>query len=219
MKKMLSPFLLILSIFVGQFGSINLSLADDSHVGDIRYSILSEVDFRKLHGNDWEILRGQAVPNDSALREYWRNGNLPDARGVFLRSANHGRAHNEGNPEGTLPIGEYRRDEIVMHNHPHSHTWESEHSGFAAGGHTAHMQRTRYGNSGAVRTSTDTTCAGGAETRPRNITVNTFVKVRESAPANHQTQITAEWVAQLFQSAEFLRALREAVIAAFRDFI
>ena len=116
-KQALSPFLLILSIFIGQFGSINSSLADDSHVGDIRYSILSENDFTKLHGNEWEMLRGQPVPNDSELREYWGNGNLPDARGVFLRSANHDRPHNEGNPDGTLPIGSYQTDVMVSHRH------------------------------------------------------------------------------------------------------
>src|SRR4051812_23414297 len=130
MKKSINSVLLICSVSLLSFVSTSV-MANDGRIGDIRYSILSENQSQQLHSKDWELLRGQEVPWNSELKNFWRDPHLPDARGVFLRSANHGRPRNEGNPEGALPIGEYRTDEIVMHSHPHSHTWASEHSGFA----------------------------------------------------------------------------------------
>jgi len=179
-------------------------------VGDIRHSILSEDQFRRLHGTEWELLQGQPVPEDSELREYWEDKNLPDARGVFLRCANHGRNRSEGNPEGTLPVGCYQEDEFKSHSHQHRKIQAGDNK-FQSRGGNAHW----LGEFEEVESSP----AGGSETRPRNITVNAFVKARESAPANHQTQISEESVAHLFQSAEFLRALREAVTATFRAMI
>ncbi len=221
-KQIFILFLLTLSILIGQFGFIHSSSADESHVGDIRYSILSEAQFRRLHGAEWEILRGQPVPHDSELREYWGDRNLPDARGVFLRSANNGRRRSEGNPEGHLPIGSYRGDTFKSHNHNdrgHDH------------GHNFHIGTTHgIGGAGAarggghgwltegVRGSVQQGYAhiqhtGDVETRPRNVTVNTFIKVRESTPRIHEIEISAEFVTRLFQSAEFLRAVRELVTA------
>lgn len=216
-KKILSPFILIL---ISQIGLVTSGLADDSHVGDIRYSILSEDQFRTLHGTEWELLQGQPVPGDSELIEYWGNRNLPDARGVFLRSRNHNRDRNQGCTAGDLECGAYQADQIKNHGHtvsfyridsnsdgPHRSRW-----GTSLNGHA-------FSCPGAVDNHWTADPTGGSETRPRNIIVNTFIKVRENAPARPQTQISAEWVARLFSSPEFLRALTQAVTSAFRSMI
>ncbi len=41
-KQIFILFLLTLSILIGQFGFIHSSSADESHVGDIRYSIFQK---------------------------------------------------------------------------------------------------------------------------------------------------------------------------------
>lgn len=227
MKKALSPLWLFLSALIVQFGSVTSSLANDGHVGEIRYSMLSEDQFRRLYGTEWEILRGQAVPQDSELRDYWVSENLPDARGVFLRSANHGRPRHEGNPEGTLPIGTYRGDSFKSHSHDdkghgHGHDFHipTTHGigGSAPGRGAGHGWHTE-GLRGSIHTGhAQIEPTGDAETRPRNITVNTFVKMRESAPVVQKAPISAEWVTRLFESPEFLRALREAITTTARSF-
>jgi hypothetical protein len=231
MKKVLSPFFLFLSVWIAQLGSLTSSLANDSHVGEIRYSILSEDQFRRLYGTEWEILGGQPVPHDSELRDYWGSGNLPDARGVFLRGKNHNREKHTGNPTGDLDIGTYQEDSFKSHTHKdsgHRHTGRTEGSGlnyrfdsYPGMGIEAHRGQQTGATDHAHNFTTNFSSAniqatGGDETRPRNITVNTFVKVRESAPIVQETQISAEWVTRLFESAEFLRALREAITATAR---
>jgi hypothetical protein len=211
-KPGFSPLFMTLSILMSQLGLVTSVLANDSHVGDIRYSILSEAQFRALHGTEWELLQGQPVPRDSELIEYWGDRNLPDARGVFLRSRNHNRDRQQGCPAGDLNCGSYQDDQLKSHNHS---TFSNHHSHVLAHGTWKTPSPYGYPNGGEHNTSN----TGGSETRPRNITVNTFIKVRESAPARPQTQISAEWVAQLFSSAEFLRSLRQAVTAAFRAMI
>jgi hypothetical protein len=217
---MKGKFLLISILF---FCQIFLANADDSHVGDIRYSILSEDQFIRLHGAEWEPLGGQAVRGDSELREYWGDRNLPDARGVFLRSANHHQDASIGNPDGDVGIGHYQKDQIASHTHlvhmdgnlfisrPRAQCEMK--NGLDAGGYFADGP-----HSGVARHHAPQPAHfGGTETRPRNITVNTFVKVRESAPALNRPEISAEWVTQLFSSTEFIRHLREAMTNTLRS--
>lgn len=229
MKKLLfSPFLLVLlSTFLVQFGSVTSAVADDSHVGDIRYSILSEEQFRRLHGEEWELLQGQPVPADSELRGYWGDRNLPDARGVFLRGANHGRSAAEGNPEGNVGIGGYRADTFKRHRHEdsgHTHGLPIMSFMYGNGGnqyhtHTVFINQDHRGSRNIEHAKAQITETGDAETRPRNITVNTYIKMRESAPEVNQPEINAEWVARLFGSVDFLRSLTEAIRNAIGNLI
>jgi hypothetical protein len=200
-------FLFLTMLF---FCQISLANADDSHVGDIRYSILSKDQFIRLHGGDWDLLRGQAVPVDSELREYWGDRNLPNANGVFLRSANHDQEASIGNPDGNVGIGHYQKDQFASHSHRHGKMKAGDNK-FQSRGGNAHW----LGEFEEVESSQ----AGGIETRPRNITVNTFVKIRESAPALNRPEISTELVTQLFRSTEFLGSLREAITATFRSMI
>jgi len=126
---------------------------------------------------------------------------------MFFRCKNNGRKDGKQNPEGDLALGQDQPDTVGRHAHSYDGAIGQH---LFQGGSIAGVM---IWPPRALRTTKE----GGDETRPRNITVNAFVKVRESAPAHHQTQISAEWVAQLFQSAEFLRALREAVTATFRS--
>lgn len=205
-------------------------LANDGRVGDIRYSILSEEQFQELHGKDWELLRGQEVPFDSALRNFWRESHLPDARGVFLRGSNHGRPRKEGNPEGTLTIGTYQSDSFKRHNHSgktgedtpdhthgHSHPGVYGDGGYARGdnrGGAYHQAETR-GASTRHRHSIQS--EGDAETRPRNITVNVFIKIKETqVPSNlsktdQKLEWTPEQIATLMNTPEFQNSLSDAL--------
>jgi len=70
MSRLLFMKMFVFLCFISQLDTVTSVLADDGHVGDIRYSILSDDQFRRLHGIEWELLQGQPVPGDSELREY-----------------------------------------------------------------------------------------------------------------------------------------------------
>ncbi|MFZ9595363.1 MAG: hypothetical protein ACO3A2_04730 [Bdellovibrionia bacterium] len=219
LRSQVSCFLLF--FFAFQNTSV---LANDGRVGDIRYSILSEEQFQELHGKDWELLRGQEVPFDSALKNFWRDSHLPDARGVFLRGSNHGRPRKEGNPEGHLPIGQYQSDTFKKHdhgggNHHHQSFLELTASRNSDGRqmNTAayfppRHQPIQTNNSGAIIKA-----EGDAETRPRNITVNVFIKIKETqVPSNlsktdQKLEWTPEQIATLMNTPEFQNSLSDAL--------
>ncbi len=221
-KPELSPFLIIISIVTIGLGSVPPVFADEGHVGDIQYSILFESQFQQLHGKEWELLKGQEVPWDSELRSFWTDSHLPDGRGVFLRSANHGRPRTEGNPEGTLPMGRYQTDVMVSHRHTvgptrGGSTFISRGKGDCELQHGIHTGGCFHDNgaAGITRDTLHMSHEGGSETRPRNITVNVFVKIKESPKEAPELVAKAEWspeqITELLNKPEFKNALADAL--------
>jgi hypothetical protein len=45
--------------------------AVESHVGEIRHSILTRAQFRELYGEEWDLMQGQAIEADSELLQLW----------------------------------------------------------------------------------------------------------------------------------------------------
>jgi hypothetical protein len=111
---------------------------------------------------------------------------VPDARGVVLRGKNYARSTLTGNADGDTAIGTSQADLFDSHNHgggSHTHDLDgitalggSGNINFLRPGETAGTNNTTYvtdGPNGGTVVDTQ----GGNETRMRNITVNTFVKV------------------------------------------
>ena len=140
-------------------------------IGEIVASMLPVEQFKNNYnknGERWELAQGQDAPADSRYRQFV-NPKLPDLRGVFLRGNNNGRDTTTGNPEGDYIVGDYRKDEVVAHNHGLTQLGRG-------GGETndpSDNVRSTFGN--PVPKTTDS--FGGQETRPRNITVNYFIRV------------------------------------------
>jgi len=141
-------------------------------VGDIKHSLLSESAFKKMNGDNWVLLKGQSKDElninegDQSIFNHLTEDNanqdkLPDARGKFLRMFNNGVSANEGNIEEIL-LGGYQPDAISQHSHSHSGDSQMWGNGW---------QRYSVHNLGGIKDIS-------GETRPKNITVNIYVKVR-----------------------------------------
>jgi hypothetical protein len=206
-------------------GASTSALAD-GHVGDIQYSLLSEKDFQQLHGKEWEVMRGQKVPWDSELRNLWNRPHLPDARGVFLRSAHFDRPSVEGNPESSNSCGDSQMDEIKSHTHQdsgHGHGCEvnlgscnntGSNPGPAQGSGGGWKNSPLHGHAHTGYASIQPT--GERETRPRCIIVNTFIKIR-ATPQEASTpqvgvkaQASQQQITELFNRTEFKSAFAKA---------
>jgi hypothetical protein len=104
----------------------------------------------------------------TSTTEYFQatgKANVPDLRGQFLRGMNEGRSDGRQDPEGSgREAGSYQAD--TLKSHSHLENLASGNGGIHSGG--------SYGVINQVQTGK----TGGAETRPRNMTVYWYVKVK-----------------------------------------
>lgn len=160
---------------------------DTGNLGEIRQSILAPDAFQRIYGDGWVLMNGQKLKDDDALmsEKLW-TGPLPDSRGVFLRSSNWDQSAERGNPEGNLCVGNYQQDLLKSHTHDSDRFTVANDKG---SGHSAiHCNRPCWGeNTGRNAHWFLIDPTGGAETRPRCVIVNTYIKVNLT-PKNKQTK-------------------------------
>lgn len=190
----------ITSVFIALFFIFGTHSKKDATsngvLGDIKYSILAPEDFQRLNGTEWVLLDGQPIQENwdlyrEVFKKYSRTdvnnpyselinpqkNNLPDARGVFLRGMNYGRGIDTGNVEGDKKVGYYQFDAFQGHKFPLTQITSEEGKGFDwkfEGGYNDY--RKKY-ISGPIDDGHGTPRVD-RETRPRNIVVYIYVKVK-----------------------------------------
>ena len=140
-----------------------------SSIGDVKYSVLDPDQFARQNGPGWVLMKGQDI-QDSDLFKLTGRKTLPDARGIFIRGMNLGRAQTEGDADGNRDVGIYQFDSFKHHSHVYlygndhgrRHTYMPEGQGDAQPVDSARR---------------DSEEAGDKETRPRNIALYTYIKV------------------------------------------
>lgn len=147
-------------------------------IGQIEYSLLNLTQFQAEKGTGWVLANGQPVP-DSAYAALI-GGSVPDMRGRFLRMKDHGAGRDK---TGERSLGDLENNAVLSHNHPASFIDTLSQHGLA----TDNVKNINTGGGGQPKTTgypafvssynflIDHT--GDVETRPRNITVNVFIKI------------------------------------------
>lgn len=153
----------------------------DAGIGEIRASLLKPDKFNELYGSDWFLLQRTDITGlplaaflDSSLQEDGKYF-LPDGRGRFLRMLD----HNAGIDDKGRQPGSHQADSLKAHLHVHNDRYFSQHKGKIKGDHPGHAGKMDYSNEPdnyIIRDKTDNT--GGKETRPHNIAVNLYIKVK-----------------------------------------
>ena len=142
-------------------------------VGDIVASMLTPGEFTAIRGPDWVLADGSSY-SSSRYAQITGNPSVPDLRGVFLRGENYDRPVDKGNPDGDKPTGTYQADMLKQHHHLVAHGAAT----VAPPGTIQQVFASPPGTSGPlVDPGGVTSDFGGAETRPRNVTVNYFIKI------------------------------------------
>lgn len=172
--------LLILIIFsfsvlaqTGQAIKSDKYTKDLFRVGDVKQSLLTATEFALVNGDCWEAMTGQSV----ASTELPSKGiaTMPDLTGRFVRNTG-------GN---AAAIGVAQAELLVSHKHLQNDVHRKQ----TASGQTyssGNGEETRgtgivKGTGSTSRTSPYTSLdnIGGTETKPINLTINHFIKVKE----------------------------------------
>ena len=94
MKSHLLISILIISLFGVGFSNQTTVVVSSGNLGDIKYSILPPVQFKKLNGNGWKWLDGSNISGTDlhnflgaeGMQAILKNNKLPNANGMFIRA-------------------------------------------------------------------------------------------------------------------------------------
>ena len=150
-------------------GAINYLLSAVLPVGSVVHSMLTEAQFQDEAGDGWILADGRSVA-DSSYAEITGFTTVPDLRGIFLRGKNNGRNTTLGNASGESALGTYQGDAFAEHSHSYSYQIpDAADGGSDGGGDTDRGLETINASTGSAGSTT--------ETKPRNVTVNIFIRV------------------------------------------
>jgi hypothetical protein len=138
-------------------------------VGTIRKSMLTEEEYQQEAGDTWVIADGRNVVG-SAYTALTGSITIPDVRGVFTRCKAHGSAQF---PE--QPLGNNLQDTVKTHTHPF--TWSTPNALASNGGLDANSSFTKKAVNPVNRHDYTIGNTGGAESRPKSVTLNFFIKI------------------------------------------
>jgi len=187
-KEQYIAALLILGVPVGiataQEESETLYFGGGDAVGDVRSSLLDESSFKNFYGPDWELMKKKEVSGthlsaflSSSLRDKDGKLYLPDARGKFLRMHNNGLSGPHSDPENSRSLGSYQSDATGPHTHSYLDIYWSEKNGSVFSQLVGNKGQQDLDNNGFQKKRT-TSPNEQKESRPKNISVNYFVRVR-----------------------------------------
>lgn len=161
-------------------------------VGTVIASMLSPSEFQeagKDYASDWLPADGRDLPENSPFANNGARSAVPNLRGMFLRGLNaftSDRAEDSarGDPDGYGRIaGSRQEDEIKKHTHGvtdpgHEHQGVVTSAGIAAAGTYVGGNADRANHTATSRTGISIDAVGGTETRPKNIAVYYYIKIR-----------------------------------------
>lgn len=157
-------------------------------IGDVKYSVLPPDKFKEENGNGWVLMDDKVLIKGSTLNNKHGVTEIPDVRGLFIRCLNGTRNNDksdvfkaENNNKDRL-MGDYQPDAIKKHTHNLSYSF-----GFFGGwGNGNQWSGGQRGNPMAANqpevsiTIKDTgTNLNAEETRPKNISLYTYIKINE----------------------------------------
>ncbi|MCO4755832.1 MAG: hypothetical protein KC478_15230, partial [Bacteriovoracaceae bacterium] len=167
---MLVGFITSCSSYQGNRGIANIEKLEIYQVGEIKTSLLESDEFQDKYGKSWVLMDGRDVAG-SEFSSLTAMTKLPDARGKFLRMVNNGASGGSFDADGDRTLGSFQNDTFKTHVHG-IHGKDS--GGYAYGNPSFRSDI----NGGAPDRSKSTHSTGNAETRPKNIGVNFYVKIR-----------------------------------------
>jgi hypothetical protein len=144
---------------------------DNGFIGDVKYSLLEPKTF--LGGNPgWELLSGQPLDINSDLGKLLQIPRLPDGRGMFIRNMSFDRTDEFKDPDKRNLVDPQHN---MVGSHSHAYHYPSYHGSdrLNGGGNYPRVMLEEGGDRNVINN-----LSTGTETRPNNIALYLYVKVR-----------------------------------------
>jgi hypothetical protein len=175
----------------------NVFDSSSAAIGSVQASLLTEAEFQSIFGTGWVLARGQSV-SGSKYASITGVATVPDMRGMFLRGKNNGRSdgNQDSGGERNLRDGTVQVDQVEKHIHslptgtgaPGSDGfWGVIDSYWMKSNVTQGFNDAPANNEYAITSDANsypgtpplnlTKGKFGTETRPRNVTVNYFIRI------------------------------------------
>jgi hypothetical protein len=155
-------------------------------IGTVIYSLLDEQAFRAANGDGWRLLSSTEDVSNTDLCTRANVCSLPDGRGVFIRGMNLNRDGATGDPDGARVVRSYQADVLKNHHHYLNHDiwvatqWNGLGWGSRGGEHPVYEEHRQGGDTNPQWLEAHDVVGGaGPETRPRNIALYIYVKVKQ----------------------------------------
>jgi hypothetical protein len=153
-------------------------------VGTVVYSMLDQPTFQSQvnSGETWLLADGRSIAGLNLKFETLTHAsNIPNLLGVFIRGKNNGRSDGFQNPDGELALGQVTADRFASHDHGggnHSHNTSTQ-NGAAPdfGGIIVRIPSFGTFDSATSSSGAIINAQGGAETSPKSVTLNPFIRV------------------------------------------
>jgi hypothetical protein len=145
-----------------------------ANLGEVQFSLLDPAQFAAVNGPGWVLMDGDPLGTvqRSELCLLASVCELPDARGLFVRAMNAGRADGWSDPWVARPVGSQQADTVGTHQHGYQVRQN--------GGRGIPEMSGPFRN--PVLRGETTTGTLGPETRPRNVALYLYVYVGTVAP-------------------------------------
>lgn len=149
-------------------------------VGSVQQTFLSAVEFESIMGTDWVLADGRDV-SGSLYETITGNSTAPDVRGLFLRTVGGNANATIGGSQGEdVNQGSISASSNSTGAHTHN-MWSFSGATLSGGGSNIPINQSSSNSSQATQSAGShnhtITISAGSETRPVNITVNTFIKI------------------------------------------
>lgn len=158
-------------------GVCNYLLLNKAAVGDIVMSALDESTFQTQRDTTWVLCDGRSVIG-SQYQSLTGQTNIPDLRGRYPRGKDNGSGNDT---HGDLAVGTYEADQPGPHEHTVSFPALAQNITNGTGGaFDAVLQQHNVaitGQSGLLGHVDSTGSGVGAETNPRSVVVQIYVKI------------------------------------------
>ena len=162
-------------------GAVNWGLNNTAEdpIGSIKMAMLTEAQMQAQAGETWVLADGRSVVG-SDYATFFGVTNIPDFRGLFTRMKDNGAGIDE---TGDPALASYENDNVPYHTHPVSvnlnNAIRNTYSFGAASGTGERTPIDTFTNPVFVQVTVNPDGAG--DCRPRNMTVNFFIKINVNA--------------------------------------